>query len=165
MHATQARAICRLCGAKLTDTSTQCWYCHRPLKAADIIVDNSHSIAFSSHIPPEAMTSKTVAYQHLGDRADELLKRLSDAVHPPAPAQPATAAPSIDWEEIYVAGLFWVGMITFVACWIYAIAKYGWFLGIGLGWFPSLVIARIAAWLWPLTIIGGVILLIFFAAH
>src|SRR5437899_2298047 len=99
MPTMQARAICRLCGAKLTDISTECWYCHRRLDPADIIVDKSHPVTFSSQIPPEAMTSNTAAYQHLGDRADELLKRLSDAVCSPAPLQPAAAAPSVDWEE------------------------------------------------------------------
>lgn len=52
-----------------------------------------------------------------------------------------------------------VGLVTFIGCWIYAVFTYGWFLGVGLGWLPSIVIAIIAAYLWPLLLvaIGGFI--------
>ena len=39
---------------------------------------------------------------------------------------------------------------TFVGCWIYAVATWGWFIGLGLGWIPGLVIAYIVASLFPL---------------
>jgi hypothetical protein len=54
------------------------------------------------------------------------------------------------------AGL--VGVATFFGCWIYAIATYGWFLGLALGWIPSLIIASIAMLLSPLLAIVLVIL-------
>jgi hypothetical protein len=51
-----------------------------------------------------------------------------------------------------------VGFCTFWGCWIYAIATYGWFLGLGVGWIPSLFIAYIfgllAGVLWPLLLLG-----------
>lgn len=47
-----------------------------------------------------------------------------------------------------------VGVVTFIGCWIYAIAAFGWFLGIGLGWLPSIFIALIAAYVWPLILLG-----------
>ena len=47
-----------------------------------------------------------------------------------------------------------VAAITFVICWIYAIAAYGWFLGLGLGWLPSIFIALIAGFLWRLILLA-----------
>lgn len=43
-----------------------------------------------------------------------------------------------------------VSALTFLSCWGYAIALWGWFIGIGLGWIPALVIATIVALLFPL---------------
>ena len=50
-----------------------------------------------------------------------------------------------------------VGLIAFVIFWIYAIANYGWFLGIGLGWLPAMFLAIIAAYLWPLIVLAMLI--------
>lgn len=36
-----------------------------------------------------------------------------------------------------------VGVFVFLAGWIYAIANFGFFLGVGLGWIPALFIAWI----------------------
>ncbi|MGH6801868.1 MAG: hypothetical protein ACREC3_00675 [Methyloceanibacter sp.] len=41
-----------------------------------------------------------------------------------------------------------VAIPTFIGCWIYAISEYGFLLGVGLGWLPSLIVAGIA---WGLT--------------
>lgn len=38
----------------------------------------------------------------------------------------------------------------FLVGWGYAIAQYGFFLGVGLGWVPAALIAAIAGFLWPL---------------
>lgn len=46
-------------------------------------------------------------------------------------------------RKVIVAGL------VFVGSWIYAISAYGWFLGLSLGWIPSLILAMFAAALWP----------------
>ena len=51
-----------------------------------------------------------------------------------------------------------VGAITFFVAWAYAIARFGWFLGLGLGWFPAGVIALLMAVLWPLLVLAGIIL-------
>lgn len=56
-----------------------------------------------------------------------------------------------------------VSFLTFVGCWIYCIATYGFLLGVGLGWLPSMIVAAIAGVLWPLILIAlvfGAILLI-----
>jgi len=37
-----------------------------------------------------------------------------------------------------------VGIITFVVSWICCIAAFGFLLGVGLGWLPSLIVAVIA---------------------
>jgi hypothetical protein len=58
-----------------------------------------------------------------------------------------------------------LGILTFFSCWIYAVATYGWFLGLSLGWIPSIIIAGIVMLLSPLIafllIISGIVLLIF----
>jgi hypothetical protein len=60
-----------------------------------------------------------------------------------------------------LAGL--VAIVTFFSCWAYAIATWGWFLGLAFGWIPSLIIAGIALLLAPLimfvVVIGGLLLL------
>ena len=55
-----------------------------------------------------------------------------------------------EWESVYPIGGSITGVITFIVCWIYAIASWGFLLGVGLGWIPSLFIAVIAGFIWPL---------------
>lgn len=59
--------------------------------------------------------------------------------------------------------LYWgvtilVWLAVFLGSWIYCIAEYGYLLGVGLGWLPSVIVASLAALLWPLAAIGAVIL-------
>ncbi len=66
----------------------------------------------------------------------------------------------IDGEYYWIG--FWItGIITFIGSWIYAIAHYGFFLGVGLGWLPSLIITLIAGLLWPLVAVLLIIGIIF----
>lgn len=51
-------------------------------------------------------------------------------------------------------------IITFLGCWGYAIATWGWFVGLAFGWIPSIIIAIIAAALSPLLLIGIVIIIL-----
>lgn len=64
----------------------------------------------------------------------------------------------------YFDGVKIVGGIAFVIAWIYAIATYGFFLGVGLGWVPALIIGLVVGMLWPLVVLAifGVGLLIVF---
>lgn len=62
----------------------------------------------------------------------------------------------------YEKGAYIVGGIAFVIAWIYAIASYGFFLGVGLGWLPAAVIGFIAGVLWPLVLFAAAILLFLF---
>ena len=43
-----------------------------------------------------------------------------------------------------------VGIIVFIGVWIYAIAQWGFLLGIMVGWIPAMITAYIAGFLWPL---------------
>lgn len=52
--------------------------------------------------------------------------------------------------------LVWV--VVFAASWIYCIAEYGYLLGVGLGWLPSVIVATLAALLWPLFLFAGIAL-------
>jgi hypothetical protein len=63
----------------------------------------------------------------------------------------------------------WVGLITagltFVACWIYCIAHYGFLVGVGIGWLPSAIAAVIVGGLvmvlWGLVAVGVAASLLF----
>jgi len=50
------------------------------------------------------------------------------------------------------------GPATLLAVWIYCAVTYGFFLGIGLGWIPALILALLVAvatiFLWPLAAVG-----------
>ena len=56
----------------------------------------------------------------------------------------------MEWNDIYWVGYTITAIITFVICYIYCIATYGFLLGLGLGWLPSGIVARIVGFLWPL---------------
>ena len=53
-----------------------------------------------------------------------------------------------DKLDPYWIGAWITGGLTFVGCWIYAIAEWGWFLGIAFGWIPSAIIGVIVGVLW-----------------
>jgi hypothetical protein len=66
--------------------------------------------------------------------------------------------PTINYDKIYKIGFFITAIIVFIACWIYAIVSWGFLIGVGLGWIPSLFIAVIAGFIWPLlalVLVGG----------
>jgi hypothetical protein len=69
----------------------------------------------------------------------------------------------IAWDRVYSMGGKVVGIVTFIASWIYAIANYGLFLGLGLGWIPSIFIGVLAGITWPLLLIIGGLLLLYLA--
>jgi hypothetical protein len=52
-------------------------------------------------------------------------------------------------REVDLKGASIVGTIAFLILWGYAIATYGWFLGLGVGWIPSIFIAILIALIWP----------------
>jgi hypothetical protein len=53
-------------------------------------------------------------------------------------------------SEVYYSGFAITAIITFIASWIYCIVSYGYLLGVGLGWLPSLIVAFISGLIWPL---------------
>lgn len=56
------------------------------------------------------------------------------------------------------AGLI-LGGIAFVGSWIYCVSEYGYLLGFGLGWLPSIILAglvyAVIYYLWWLVILIG----------
>ena len=52
--------------------------------------------------------------------------------------------------RVYVNGGLTVGFFTFAISYIYCIATYGFLFGLGLGWLPSLILATIVGFVWPL---------------
>ena len=61
----------------------------------------------------------------------------------------------------YSLGAAITAIVVFPVCWIYCVTTYGFFLGVGLGWFPSIVIAALAALLWPIIALSLIALLLF----
>ena len=62
---------------------------------------------------------------------------------------------------------YWIGyniswVLIFISSWIYCIASYGFLLDVGLGWLPSLIVAYLGSFLWPIAVLGiaGLVLLL-----
>ncbi len=73
--------------------------------------------------------------------------------------------PSWIEENWYTLG-FWVFFVpTFLGCWIYCIASYGFLLGVGLGWLPSAITAAIVALVWPLVLTAVALVLAYLFLH
>lgn len=69
-------------------------------------------------------------------------------------------------NEWYGTGFVITAVITFVCSWIYCIATYGFLLGLGLGWLPSMIVAFIGGLLWPLIALGVIVIAyLIFKAH
>jgi len=60
--------------------------------------------------------------------------------------------------DIYRIGFGITWITLFLAGYAYAIIEYGFFLGLGLGWIPAVFCALIGALLWPLFVIGVIVL-------
>lgn len=60
-------------------------------------------------------------------------------------------------DDDYMKGVWTVGGVVFLGGWAYAVSAYGFFLGLGLGWVPALVLGALAGFLWPLVLlaVGG----------
>lgn len=56
-------------------------------------------------------------------------------------------------SKIYETGSAITALIVFIGTWIYCISAYGFLFGVGLGWLPSLIVAAIVGFLWPLILL------------
>lgn len=61
---------------------------------------------------------------------------------------------------VYKVGYAISFVIVFIGCWIYCVATYGFLLGVGIGWLPSIIAAGIVSIFWPLLLIGVVAVII-----
>lgn len=67
----------------------------------------------------------------------------------------------IEVLNFYLTCVRWSGAIStvllFLGCWAYCIATYGFLVGVGVGWLPSVITAwvggAILAWCWPLLVV------------
>lgn len=78
----------------------------------------------------------------------------------PAPApvsEPLPEPPMPPWGYYYL-GAWIVGLLTFAGTWVWAISKYGFLIGVGLAWFPSLIVGVIAGAAWPLVLFAAYLL-------
>lgn len=60
-------------------------------------------------------------------------------------------------EDVHTLGVAITAFIVFIGSWIYCIVEYGYLLGVGLGWLPSIIVAVIAGALWPLIAIAIIV--------
>lgn len=65
----------------------------------------------------------------------------------------------MQFSEIYRIGCGITGVLIFIGSWIYCIASYGFLFGVGLGWLPSIIVAFLGCWLWPLFAVGILLLI------
>ena len=73
-------------------------------------------------------------------------------------AQMAEAQRDANALPWYVTGYLIAWVISFFGFWIYAVAEYGFFLGITLGWIPALIAATIVSFFWPIAALAVVVL-------
>jgi hypothetical protein len=66
---------------------------------------------------------------------------------------------------VYKVGYAISFVIVFLGCWIYCVAAYGFLLGVGLGWFPSIIAAAIVSIFWPFVLIGAAAIVIFIVSR
>lgn len=66
--------------------------------------------------------------------------------------------------EQYSTGFGIVWFLTFVVAWGYCWYHYGFLLGFGLGWFPSLILGAICGLIWPLLLLCLIVLIVGVAA-
>lgn len=62
-------------------------------------------------------------------------------------------------QEEWFARVYWIVFWIiwapiFLGSWAYCVWEYGYLLGVGLGWLPSVIVATVIAWLWPLIALG-----------
>lgn len=53
-------------------------------------------------------------------------------------------------------GVWIVGVLSFIAIWLYSLATWGLLFGLMFGWIPALIGGTILGFLWPLVIIGAI---------
>ncbi len=67
----------------------------------------------------------------------------------------------MDDNNWYQIGFYISFTILFVGFWIYCIATYGFLIGVGIGWLPSLIAAGILSAAWPLLIVVALVVWMF----
>jgi hypothetical protein len=71
-------------------------------------------------------------------------------------------SPDFSWYKIGYC-VCWV--ITFLVCYIYCVASYGFLLGVSLGWLPSAIAATIISVFWPVVVLGIVLIAAYIMNH
>ncbi len=66
---------------------------------------------------------------------------------------------------VYWGGFWLTWIVVFLGSWAYCTFTYGFLLGFGLGWLPSSILATILAFLWPVLLIGGLLLWLYLSKH
>ena len=59
----------------------------------------------------------------------------------------------MDGEQIYQLGYWITWVLIFLVVWIGCALEFG-FLGFALAWMPAAIVATVAAFVWPLLLIG-----------
>lgn len=65
----------------------------------------------------------------------------------------------MDNNSDYYTGAVITGFIVFIGVWIYAIASWGFLIGVTIGWLPAIISATILGLLWPLVALVVVVAL------
>lgn len=61
-------------------------------------------------------------------------------------------------EMVYAVGAIITGVIAFFGIWVYSFVSWGFLVGLAIGWLPAIIGGFIAGVLWPLILLGLLIL-------
>ena len=75
--------------------------------------------------------------------------------------QPTKKESLFDIEDLCGIAKGIVIVISFFCCWIFSMMSWGMLLGIGLGWLPSIFVALICGFLWPIFVLGLGLIIVF----
>ena len=65
----------------------------------------------------------------------------------------------------YMIGVWITGVISFIIIWLYALASWGFLIGLMAGWIPALIVGVILGFLWPLVLLAVIGIIILISKH
>lgn len=160
-------AKCSICGADAGVMMSMCASCAKSAPASAGNADSGHSIRCDCGRTTD-ITQALVA----GNRiyCPSCYDRIPRGHYAPKPhgikatdresstgVAQSEARPRTAWKTIGSL----VAAATFALTWLYAIATWGFLLGVAFGWFPAIITAILAFFLWPLVLLAGIVVAAF----
>ena len=98
----------------------------------------------------------TVTHSTLGRRRTALLnsdpRELADLLLRDIVRQSRFSGSERRRTSLYAEGSHIVTALAFLGCWAWFTWEFGWLLGFGLGWIPSIVVGAVSGIAWPVAL-------------